>query len=183
MAWGLLANPAAAGVRLALTNQEALERAFANSLQLQSRQAESERSRAAVAQAESATFPLLGLTTRFDVTRSPQGDLLVYADRLRGLRVATGVTDYDTQSSSVGGTLGLTYDLDLLGERAARIALAREQAAGSDLELARLASTIRQDVANAYFDVQDAQAELRIARASLELARRNRDDVAKLNAS
>lgn len=86
----------------------------------------------------------------------------------------------DLTTSRLGPALELTYVPDTSGERAARVQLASHQAALVGWDVAQLSQRLRQQVADAYYDVQEAEALADIARLAVTGAEANLKDAQAL---
>ncbi|MGE5707518.1 MAG: TolC family protein, partial [Bacteroidota bacterium] len=138
----LFSSPAWAETGLSL--KECLSLASRNNPQLIVSREEIERAKAGIAQAQAAWLPALGMTG--NLTR--QGAL-----------------------ATTGGGLDLSYDLDFSGARAAQSALADFQLGLAREQAAQTAQQLRQDVVNAYYDLQHAFEQTRIAQLATSQAK------------
>ena len=138
-----------------LTLLQTLELAEKNNRELQVAVLTWERSQAVLRQEQGAWYPNLALSTE-----------LVQVDNQEN------PTDlnFETESSSsafLNGTLELNYDVFTFGRRSARIKTAQKQLQFDQLELERLQQQIRLDVINAYYDLQEADEQVRISQAAV----------------
>ena len=142
-----------------LTLKQALKLAEKSNRELQVAVLTRERSQAALRQAQGAWYPHLALSTE-----------LVQVDNLEN------PTDlnFETTSSSptfLNGTVELSYDVFTFGKRSSQIKAAQKQLQFDQLELERLQQQIQLDVINAYYDLQEADEQLRISQAAVTNAR------------
>lgn len=142
-----------------LTLQQTLKLAKKNNRELQVATLTLQRSQAALRQAQGAWYPNLALSTE-----------LVQVDNQEN------PTDlnFETASSSpafLAGAVELNYDVFTFGKRSARIKTAQKQLQFDQLELERLRQQIRLDVINAYYDLQEADEQVRISQAAVTNAR------------
>lgn len=80
--------------------------------------------------------------------------------------VVTG--DSDTPDLNVlSGTLEANYNVFTSGRRSASIRAAEEQVRSAELEVERQAQQLRLDVSNDYYDIQQADQQIRIAQAAV----------------
>lgn len=150
----------------AITLQQAIDLAQRNNRELQVAELTLKRSQAALRQAQAALYPTLSGETEIAQERSVQ-------DRLNDLKYL----NEDASSTGVlNGTVELSYDLFTSGKRPAQIRAAREQVRFDQLEVERLRKQVRLDVSNTYYDVQEADAQVRIAQATVKSAQRNLSD-------
>ena len=73
-----------------------------------------------------------------------------------------------TTSDSLSGTLELNYDIYTGGRRSAQIRAAERQIRFNELDVERLSEDTRLNVANNYYDLQNADAQVNIEQASIE---------------
>ena len=74
---------------------------------------------------------------------------------------------YDTNSNVVSGNLELSYNLYTSGRRSASIRAAREQLRNDQLDLERIREDTRLNVSNDYYNLQQADENVRIQRSAL----------------
>jgi len=82
-------------------------------------------------------------------------------------------TPASQESSAINaltGTVSLNYEIFTSGRRSATINAAEEQVRFNELEVERLAEQLRLDVSNDYYSIQEADEQVRIARAAVENA-------------
>jgi OMF family outer membrane factor len=132
-----------------------------------------ERSRAALREAVAAEYPSLNLAS--DVTRTDSANA-----RLGNVIAPEGVPENDTVSRSLTGQLELSYDLYTSGRRSATIRAAEKQVRLNQLELERIDEQLRLDVANAYYDLQQADEQVRISESSVKNAQQSLKDAEAL---
>lgn len=125
-----------------------------------------ERSRSRLRETYAAEFPTG--TANFDFTRSDSAAARVSANR-------SGINQ-STVTTSAQATLELNYDLYTGGRRPATIALAEAQLRNSQLALETLLVQLHLDVANDYYSLQQADAQLRITQSSVTQAERSLRD-------
>lgn len=142
-----------------LTLQQTLKLAKKNNRELQVAALTLQRSQAALRQAQGAWYPNLALSTE-----------LVQVDNQEN------PTDlnFETASSSpafLTGAVELNYNVFTFGKRSAQITTAQKQLQFDQLELERLRQQIRLDVVNTYYDLQEADEQVRISQAAVTNAR------------
>jgi outer membrane protein TolC len=153
----------------AITLAQALELARRNNRQLQAAELELERNRVAEIEARGAFYPTLSAGANLTFQES-QGSVL---DQLTG-----GASDpIDT---SVSGTLQLNYDLFTSGRRNAALRTAEGQTRFQELQVETVKEQLRLDVSTAYYDMQQADEQVRIARDALAQAQRSLADAQAL---
>jgi outer membrane protein TolC len=142
-----------------LSLKQALELAEQNNPELQVAALILERSRSALQQAQAALLPTLGIN----------GELTQVGDQER-----PGDVIFEPESDSptfLSGTVEANYNLFTFGKRSAQINAAQEQVKFEQLELERIRQQTRLDVSNAYYDLQEANEQVKINQAALENAR------------
>ncbi len=156
----------------AISFQQALELARRNNRQLQVALLTLERSRANLREAQAEQYPTLstqvGLNSRGSNVFSDANNLaesgnnqLDQLDQLLNQRSITG------SSTALTGTVGLSYDVYTAGARTARIRAAEEQVRFDQLDVERITQQLRLDVSNDYYDLQQADEQVRINRAAV----------------
>lgn len=142
-----------------LTLQETLKLAKKNNRELKVAALTLQRSQAALRQAQGAWYPNLALSTE-----------LVQVDNQEN----PTELNFETASSSpafLTGAVELNYDVFTFGKRSAQVKTAQKQLQFDQLELERLRQQIRLDVINAYYDLQEADEQVRISQAAVTNAR------------
>lgn len=153
-----------------ITLQEAIELAERNTPSLQVARLNLERSRAALREAQAAYYPNVSAqaelshqdSNRDDISQQPQLD------------------DTDTASTSLGGSIGVSYDIFTSGRRSATVRAAEQQVRSSELEVEVQREQLRLDVTNNYYDLQQSDEQVRISRAAVETAQASLRDALAL---
>ncbi|AFZ58162.1 TolC family protein [Anabaena cylindrica FACHB-243] len=133
-----------------ITLTQALELAQRNNNDLQVVKLELERSRSALREAQSALFPNLGVNG--SVTNNGDGFL----------------NNSSSPSTSFNSQAQLNYNLYTSGNREASIRAAEEQLRIDELDLENRLLEIRLNVTTEYYDLQQADEQVRINRSSVE---------------
>jgi outer membrane protein TolC len=155
-----------------ITLQQALDLAQRNNRQLQNAILTRDRSRAAVREATAAEYPTLGLQSSLTRTDSASSELSRRSQS--GQLSQFGLTsDRSSATTSFDNTLELNYDVFTSGRRSANIRAAREQLRFDELEVERLSRQTRLDVSDAYYNLQQADAQVEIAEAAVREADRS----------
>lgn len=154
-----------------ITLQQALELARRNNRELQQAQFAVERSRAALRAEQAAEYPRLNLGAGIANTGS-----YIFGDK-PDLRFGQ---ELDTNSVGANGNLELSYDLYTSGRRSATIRAAREQLRNDVLDFERLTEDTRLNVSTDYYNLQQADENVRIQRASLNNAQASLRDAQAL---
>jgi outer membrane protein TolC len=142
-----------------LSLKQALELAEQNNPELQVAALILERSRSALQQAQAALLPTLGIN----------GELTQVGDQER-----PGDVIFEPESDSptfLSGTVEANYNLFTFGKRSAQINAAQEQIKFEQLELERIRQQTRLDVSSAYYDLQEADEQVKINQSAVENAR------------
>lgn len=153
-----------------ITLQQAISLAERNNRELQVAELTLKRSQAGLRQARAALYPTLNGEAELAYERNAK-------DRLNDLKYE----DKDAQSTgALGGTVELSYDLFTSGRRPAQIRAAEQQVRFDQLEVNRVRSQTRLEVANAYYDLQQADEQVRIAQAGVKNVQRLLSDAQAL---
>lgn len=156
-----------------ITLEQAITLAQRNSQTLQTARLNLERSQATLRQAQAALYP--DVDTQLQVSRSNSN-----RDELTPTTGNPFEENTGQASTSVSGSAGLTYDVYTSGLRAANIRAARQQIRFNELELENQIEQIRLDVSNDYYDLQDADEQVRIAQAAVNNAQASLRDAQAL---
>ena len=148
-----------------ITLQQAIALAQRNNRELQIARQTLQRSQAALQQTRAALLPTLSGEAEF----SPQ---LTAEDKLDDLDDG----EDPSPETLLGGTVEIGYDLFTSGRRPAQIRAAQEQVRLDQLEVARVNEQIRLDVANVYYDLQEAGEQVRITQTAVTNAQRSLQD-------
>ncbi|HEY9798358.1 MAG TPA: TolC family protein [Leptolyngbyaceae cyanobacterium] len=158
-----------------ITLQQSLELAQRNNRELQAAQLTLERNRSNLQEALAAEYPTAGVTADFTRSDSAQSELSNQRQANSPLNPFLGDTD-DTVSTSFNGALQLSYDLYTAGRRSASIRAAEEQVRFQQLEVERLSEQLRLNISNAYYALQEADAQVEISQAAVTDAARSLRD-------
>ena len=153
-----------------ITLEQAIALARRNNPLVTQAQLAIERSQSRLRETYAAEFPTG--TASFDFTRSESANARLNADRQAQI---TGINQ-GTGSTTAQANLQLDYSLYTGGRRPATIALAASQLRTSQLALETQLVQLRLDVANDYYGLQQADAQLRITQASVTQAQRSLRD-------
>jgi outer membrane protein TolC len=151
--------------------QQALELARRNNPQLQAAQLGVERSQASLRANQAAEYPTLSLNTRITNTGN-----YIFSDKPN---LSFG-QDFDTNSTGLSGGLQLNYNLFTSGRRSATIQQAREQLRNDRLDFERLSEELRLSVSTRYYDLQQADENVRIQQSAVRNAQASLRDAQAL---
>ncbi|WP_233220953.1 TolC family protein [Chlorogloea sp. CCALA 695] len=140
----------------AISLQQALELARRNNRQLQVALLTLERSRANVREAQAEEYPTLNIRGGLNNAGSN-----VFSYESNNFGSSTG------SSTALRGTAQLSYNVYTAGARTARVRAAEEQLRFDQLDVERLTEQLRLDVSNDYYDLQQADEQVRINRAAV----------------
>lgn len=155
--------------------QQAVELAQRNNRALEVARLQLEQAQAQLREARAALYPTVDLQGVAQGQQSPQGELQAEARRQLGLSTE-GVDD---RSVSLSGTIEANYSLLNGGRRNAQIRAAQEALRNAQLQVEALSEQTRLDVANAYYDLQQADEQVRIAESAVRNAQQSlRDAIA-----
>ncbi|MEH2283271.1 MAG: TolC family protein [Nostoc sp.] len=146
-----------------ITLAQALELARRNNHDLQVSLLELERNKAALREAQAALLPTLGIST--DLTRS-QSSSSQLTDELSGRNGL--LSNQDQPSTSFSGQAQLSYNVYTSGRVQASIKAAEEQVRFNELAVETQSETIRLNVATDYYNLQQADEQVRIAQSAVQ---------------
>lgn len=142
-----------------ITLNQALELARRNNQELQAALLQLERAQSGLKVQQAALLPSVGLNAQVARGQSSQTEL----QEELGL-VQEGGDDHTTTFT---GQAQINYDLYTSGARSARIQQAEEQVRLQELDVERLSEEIRLNVATEYYNLQEADEQVRIAQAAV----------------
>ncbi|MDX2097237.1 MAG: TolC family protein [Leptolyngbyaceae cyanobacterium bins.59] len=169
-----------------ITLQQALELSRRNNRSLQVVQLQLEQARAALRQAQAAQSPTLSLSSNLTFQDSAQGE---FSNRQQDLRPQTGLAALLNQDSNRSSTttslpfnssVELSYNLYTSGRTEALIRASERQVRLNELEVERQAEQLRLDTTNDYYALQEADEQVRIARAAVNNAQQSLRDAQAL---
>lgn len=159
-----------------ITLAQALELAKRNNRDLQVSLLELERSQAALREAQAALLPNIGVSADITRSRSASTDL-----QLRQQEQQTGIPSPGAEANTgFSGQAQLTYDIFTSGRRQASIKQAEERVKFDELAVERQSEDIRLNVTTEYYDLQQADEQVRIAQSSVENAQASLRDAQAL---
>jgi len=141
----------------AITLEQALELSRRNNRELQVGLLELQRAQAAVKESQASLLPNAGFSAEIARQQSAQNQLAV-----ESINIGT-----DQETTILNGTLQLNYDLYTGGRRHAQIGQAEERLRIQKLAVEVLEEEVRLNVSTEYFDLQQADEEVRIANAAV----------------
>ena len=142
-----------------LTLEQALEFARRNNQELQVALLQLDRAKAGLKVARAALLPNVGLNAQVGRSSSAQSEL---QRRLQDLP-----DDTDDPTTAFSGGAQITYDVYTSGLRSARIRQAKEQLRLQELDVERLSEEIRLNVATEYYNLQQADEQVRISKTAV----------------
>ncbi len=152
-----------------ITLAEAIAQSLRNNRQLEETRLTLERAEAELREARAALYP--NLSVRSNLVRTNQN----------GTReVNNDEFNQDVNTTSLDGTVELNYNLFSSGRRSAQIKAAEAQIRLNQLEVERIMSELRLNVTEAYYNLQQADEEVRIAKSSVESSQKSLADAQAL---
>jgi outer membrane protein TolC len=146
-----------------ITLAQALELARRNNRDLQVSLLELERNRAALREAQAALLPTLGVST--DLTRSQSASSQL-EDEINGRNGL--LSNRDQPGTSFSSQAQLSYNIYTSGRVQASIKAAEEQVRFGELAVETQSETIRLNVATDYYNLQQADEQVRIAQSAVQ---------------
>lgn len=152
------------GEAVPITLEQAIALAQRHNLDLQTAQLELERTQAELREAQAANLPRL--TAGADLTLQQSQSSSGLSEELEA---ALGIESGNNSSTAavLGGSVELNYDIFTSGRRSAQINAAERRVRLQQLQVEVTAEATVLDVVNDYYDLQEADEQVRIARASL----------------
>ncbi|MHC5736954.1 TolC family protein [Nostoc sp.] len=146
-----------------ITLAQALELARRNNHDLQVSLLELERNKAALREAQAALLPTLGIST--DITRSQSASSQLSSELQEQ---QTGISSPDEAGTSFSGQAQLSYNIYTSGRVQASVRAAEEQVRFNELAVETQSETIRLNVATDYYNLQQADEQVRIAQSAVQ---------------
>ncbi len=159
-----------------ITLQQALELAERNSRTLQISVQQLERSRAGLRQQQAALYPTIGVQSAITTSQSASGQLSQQAQNQNPF----STSNVDRNATSFNGSLNLDYSIFTFGLRPAQIRAAEQQVRSDELQVEITREQLRLDVANDYYNLQEADEFVRIFGVSVETNQVNVRDAVRL---
>jgi OMF family outer membrane factor len=155
-----------------ITLQQAIELARRNNRDLQVALLQLERAQSALREAQAALFPNLGLNAQIARQQSASAQLATERQKRAeaGLPPELRSPSQDQASTAFTGAAQLSYSLYTSGRRLASIRAAEEQVRFQQLDIERLSEQIRLNVSTSYYDLQQADENVRIQQAAVKNA-------------
>jgi outer membrane protein TolC len=171
-----------------ITLEQAIAHAREYNLELQRSILELEQSREAVTEARAGLFPTVDLQAAYSRSDSASANLnedetnqqIEASNRIREQQ-GQPLQDLATSiSNTLTGQIQLSYDIYTSGERSARINTAERQMRLQELEVERISEEIRLNVSTAYYNLQEADENIRINEAAVRNAQKSLEDAQAL---
>jgi len=163
-----------------LTLQQAVELAQRNNRALQVARLQLEQAQAQLREARAALYPTVDLQGVAQGGRSAQGELQLEGARQQAEQQGIPFDQRDRGTVSLSGTIEANYSLINGGRRNAQIRAAQEVLRNTQLQVETLSEQTRLDVANAYYDLQQADEQVRIAESAVRNAQQSLRDAEAL---
>jgi outer membrane protein TolC len=154
---------------------EALELSKRNNNDLQVSLLQLQRSKSVLREAQAALFPSVDLSA--DVTNSRSVEQTLGVERRRN---AGFPADDAPANTNFTGTAQIKYDLYTSGRRNGAIQEAEERIRVQELDVERQSEEIRLNVSKAYYDLQQADENVRITQSAVENAQASLKDAMAL---
>lgn len=155
-----------------ITLEQAVELAQRNNTQLQIALLELERAKAALREAQAALFPTVDLSAGITRQQSAQSQLSseIRQQQEEGLPPELRSQSTDEPSTFFSGQAQLIYNIYTSGRRSANIGAAEEQLRLQELNVANQSEEIRLNVAQNYYNLQEADENVRIRQSAVRNA-------------
>jgi OMF family outer membrane factor len=151
-----------------ITLQQALALARQNNSELKFALYQVQRSRAALKEVQSGMYPTVTLNA--DLSRAQSAFSQLSAEQLQAqLSLTQNVTaGQDESNTTFSGTVQLIYGLYNYGPGSSSRGVAKEQISLDELDVKRVSEEIRLNVTLDYYNLQQADEQVRIAQSSVE---------------
>lgn len=151
-----------------VTLSQAIELAERNNRDLQVARLQLERTQSSLREAQAANSPTLDAQADLSRAQSASSELSQKTQAQRGglFQSSSG----DSVSTTLNGSLQLSYDIFTSGQRSARIRAAERQVRVNELEVERTREELRLNVSSDYYDLQEADEQVRINQAAVRNA-------------
>ncbi len=163
-----------------ITLQQAIELARRNSRSLKVAELQLQSTRLALREARAAEYPSVDLNGTLSYTDSAASELSNRSRDPNSLAALLGQQNQSTTSTSLSGTIELSYNLDTSGRRSASIGAAERQVRSSELEYERQLEVLRLDVTNDYYALQEADQQVEISQQAVKDAEASLKDARAL---
>ncbi|MFN7383199.1 MAG: TolC family protein [Dolichospermum sp.] len=154
---------------------EALELAKRNNNDLQVSLLQLQRTKSVLREAQAALFPSIDLSADVTNSRSTADTLAVERRRNAGFPA-----DDAPANTNFSGTAQIKYDLYTSGRRNGAIQEAEERIRVQELDVEKQSEEIRLNVSKAYYDLQQADENVRITKSAVENAQASLKDAMAL---
>ncbi|NJR63898.1 MAG: TolC family protein [Cyanobacteria bacterium CRU_2_1] len=156
-----------------ITLSQAIELAITNSADLQEARIQLEQDLAALREQEAANLPTVNAGANLNYQGQEQPNFEQEVDPATGqAEIEVDGTDFD-DSAVLRGTLEANYNIFTSGRRPALIAAAERQVRFRQLQVEVQTEQLILDVSTAYYDLQQADEQVRIFQAQVEQAQRS----------
>ena len=154
-----------------ITLEQALELAQQNNRDLQESLLTLKRSQSALRETQAALFPQLNLTTTLTNSQTSAGQRNDVLSGRAAARTGGTFTPQDVSNTNFTSRLRLTYDLYTSGRETAAIKQAEETLKRDELEVERISEQIKLDINTDYYNLQEADEQVRIQRSAVTNSR------------
>jgi outer membrane protein TolC len=149
----------------------------ANNLTMQTARLELERSKAALREAQAALFPTVELQGSFSRAESADSEISVRSTRIERERnpftslFSAPIAERDDPARTrLDTSIRLNYDVFTAGRRTAQIKAAEKRVRSAELAVERTLEDLRLDVSTDYYNLQEADEQIRINQAAVRNA-------------
>jgi outer membrane protein TolC len=163
-----------------VTLKQAIEAGLRNNEELQATRLELQRLRAVLRETQASEYPEINANAQLNYSANEQG-ISVPVTNEQGL--PTGETEADTdvaRSLALGGAIELSYSIFTSGRRPALIQAAERQVRFQELQVEADTEDLILQITGDYYDLQEADEQVQIFRATLEEAQRSLRDAEAL---
>ncbi len=167
-------------VRLAGTQlislQQAIDVAERNNRDLQVSRLQLESSRSALREAQATLYPTVGLQSSLSRSQSASGDISARQQAQSLQSQLFGIDSSNPPSTSLSGTVQLSYNIFTSGLNSAQRKAAERQVRAAELTVEQTREQLRLDTTTDYYNLQNANEQVRINLAAVINAQRSLSD-------
>ena len=167
-------------VRLAGTQlislQQAIDVAERNNRDLQVSRLQLESSRSALREAQATLYPTIGLQSSLSRSQSASGDISARQQAQSPQSQLFGISSENPASTALSGTVQLNYNIFTSGLNSAQRKAAERQVRSAELTVEQTREQLRLDTTTDYYNLQNANEQVRINLAAVINAQRSLSD-------
>lgn len=169
-----------------VTLEQVIEVGIRNNEELSQSRLELQRQRAALRETQAELYPNINANVNLNYNASEQPNSTTFQETDPNTGLPTGETTFEVdgtnaaRSLTLGGAIELSYAIFTSGRRSALIESAERQVRFQELQVEADTEDLILQITNDYYDLQEADEQVQIFRATLEEAQRSLRDAEAL---